>query len=73
MINNTFVTRMQDEHKELSTKIDKLEAFIYKEGSPFKDITKNNQVEVCKQLAHMKAYQGILGARIWTATGDQNG
>lgn len=60
------INRMKDEHKELTTKTNALNAFIH--SSPiFKTLCDLEQVKMIKQAGFMESYADILESRIWTA------
>ena len=61
-----FIERMKEEHKELTIKIDALNAFIFS-NAQYILLSDIEQVNMVKQLAHMQAYAAILNVRIWSA------
>ena len=66
-MSNDHVKRMQDEHKELDTKLKALNAFIF--GNPvFKTLDEVEQADMIQQAGFMKAYLATLDGRIWRAT-----
>jgi hypothetical protein len=60
--------RMKEEHKELSIKINALNAFIHG-AETFKALSDLEQVRMIKQSGLMEAYASVLGSRIWVAPG----
>ena len=63
---DSHIDRMIVEHKELTEKIEALNAFIYG-NNIFKTLCDLEQARMIKQVAHMEAYAGVLGSRIWVA------
>lgn len=60
------IDRMKDEHKELTTKTNALNAFIHG-NEIFKTLSDLEQVKMIKQAGFMEAYAEVLESRIWTA------
>lgn len=59
----TFVTRLKREEKELSEKLEKLEAFIHG-NVQFDRLDMFEQDDLREQLASMKEYRGVLARRL---------
>ncbi len=60
------IDRMKVEHKELTVKIEALNAFVHG-NDIFKTLCDLEQAKMIKQVAHMEAYASVLASRIWTA------
>ena len=60
------IDRMKDEHKELKTKVDALNAFIHG-NEIFQTLCDLEQARMIKQLGFMESYLAVLDHRIWCA------
>jgi len=58
-----FVKRMIAEHKELTERIDKLDAYVFSKESDNEE--KIDFANMCIQLSAMKKYAEALGARLY--------
>jgi hypothetical protein len=61
-IPSTYKTRLVDEYRELSAKMDKLRAFIGTD--PFNQLSTNERADLEEQYQFMEAYRGTLERRI---------
>jgi len=63
---NEHVERMKVEHKELSSKMAALNAFIHS-NDVFKSLCDLEQARMIKQSGFMESYAATLSARIWVS------
>lgn len=60
----SHIDRMKDEHKELTVKVNALNAFIHG-NELFKTLDDLEQARMIKQAGFMEAYAQTLESRIW--------
>lgn len=63
------VSRMKQEHSELSDRISALNTFIHN-NKTFKTLDNSEQVRMIQQCGFMESYLSVLGSRIWVALGE---
>ena len=61
---STLVERLKQEHKELTVKVNALNAFIHG-NETFKTLCDLEQARMIKQSGFMESYAETLKARIW--------
>lgn len=61
------VSRMKQEHSELSQRISALNTFIHS-NKTFKTLDDLEQARMIKQCGFMESYLTVLGSRIWVAS-----
>lgn len=69
MIDNWF-TRLRTEKAELDARIYKLHVFMH--SAPYKDLSDQDQQNLCSQLGVMLQYSSVLNARIVLAGGAES-
>ena len=65
---DNFKTRLVNEVKELTEKIEKLNVFI--DSPKFKELESIDKEDLVEQLKHMKSYLGVLKRRVSRLVGN---
>lgn len=63
-----FKTRLVNEVKELTERVEKLSVFI--DSPKFKELESVDREDLVEQLKHMKAYLNVLKRRVSRLVGD---
>jgi hypothetical protein len=68
-----LLKEMKDDHQHIKNRVNRMTEFVYAEDGKFGELSISEQVQLCTQLAHMKAYSTIIENRIWHQVRGFNG